>query len=96
MRLKWTRRALRDFQEAQHYIAQDNVPIAQTVPQRISDAAQTLTENPQMGRPGEAPGTREWVVTSTPYLIVYRIKGQVLEILRVWHGRQDWKNQPTN
>ena len=35
-------------------------------------------------------GTREWVVVRTPYVIVYQVTGGVLEILHVWHGRQDW------
>ncbi|MGH8631179.1 MAG: type II toxin-antitoxin system RelE/ParE family toxin [Burkholderiales bacterium] len=88
--------ALQDFDEAQGYIAQDNPLAAQAVAQRIADAAKRLTENPEIGRPGHVPGTREWVVTRTPHLLVYRINGQTLEILRVWHGRRDWQNQPTN
>lgn len=43
-----------------------------------------------MGRPGVEPGTRHWSVQRTPYLIIYRESVDALEILRVWHGRQDW------
>jgi len=34
-----------------------------------------------------------WVVEHTPYPIVYRISGQDLEVVRIWHGRRDWMNR---
>ena len=42
-----------------------------------------------MGRLGERPGTRELV--APPYVIVYRVKDDVVEILHMWHGAQDWR-----
>ena len=45
-----------------------------------------------MGRQGYVQGAREWLVNGTPYLIVYRVKNDALEILRVWHGRRNWQN----
>lgn len=59
--------------------------------QRIDDAARRLLDHPEIGRPGHVEGTRERVVGKTPYLIVYRVRGQELELLRIWHGRQDWQ-----
>jgi plasmid stabilization system protein ParE len=29
-------------------------------------------------------------------LIVYRVKDDTVEILRVWHGRRNWQVNPTN
>ena len=43
---------------------------------------------PERGRPGIEPGTRE-LTTVWPYVIVYRIGGDTIEVLSVWHGRQD-------
>jgi toxin ParE1/3/4 len=86
--------ALADFLEAQDYIAKDNLLAAQAVAQRIDDAALGLLEHPGIGRPGQVEGTRERMVSNTPYLIVYRVRGQEIELLRIWHGRQDWQNQP--
>lgn len=88
--------ALQDFEEAQDYIAQDNPLAAQAVAQRIADASRQLIDHPEIGRPGHVPGTREWVVSRTPYLLVYRINlaRQALEILRVWHSSRDWQNLP--
>jgi len=94
LKLRWTRPALADLVEAQEYIARDNPAAAQAVAQRVWDAAKRLCDNPQIGRQGHVQGTREWPVTQTPYLIVYRVKDDALEILRVWHGRRDWQKNP--
>ena len=91
--LKWSIKALIDFDEAQAYIAQENAFAAQAVADRIWQASLRLPETPLIGRPGVEPDTRHWVVQRTPYLIVYRVNGDVLEILRVWHGRRDWLNR---
>ncbi len=41
-----------------------------------------------MGRPGDRPGTRELVLTPLPYILVYRVHDDVLEIVSVSHGAQ--------
>ena len=44
-----------------------------------------------MGRPGRVKGTRELVISSTPFVLVYRLKGgQRIEVLRLLHGSQLW------
>jgi addiction module RelE/StbE family toxin len=88
--------ALADFLDAQEYIAQDSPLAAQAVAQRIDEAARGLLDHPHIGRPGHVEGTRERVVSRTPYLIVYRVRGQEIELLRIWHGNQDWQNQPAS
>ena len=42
-----------------------------------------------MGRPGRVSGTRELVIPGTPYIIPYRIRGERLKLVAVFHGRQD-------
>lgn len=93
MRLKWSIKALIDFDEAQVFIAQENQFAAQTVADRIWQASLRLPETPHIGRLGVEPDTRHWVVQRTPYLIVYRVQDETLEILRVWHGRSDWMHR---
>jgi len=92
LKLRWTRLALADFLGAQEHIAKDNPLVAQAVAQRIDEAARGLLDQPHMGRLGHIEGTREQVVSKTPYLIVYRVHGPEIELLRIWHGRQDWQN----
>jgi plasmid stabilization system protein ParE len=57
---------------------------------RIVKAVATLPEFPQSGRPGRRAGTRELVVAKTPFVVAYRVRGDLVEILRVLHGARRW------
>ena len=60
--------------------------MALTIYERID----SLTAFPLLGRPGRAGDTRELVIPGLPYLAVYRLKGDVIEVSRVLHGAQKW------
>jgi predicted transcriptional regulator len=49
-----------------------------------------LSTQPQMGRPGRLPGTRELVLSGTPFIVPYRVKRERLELLAVFDGRRQW------
>jgi hypothetical protein len=49
-----------------------------------------LPDNPEIGRNGRVAGTRELVIPKTPFLVPYRVNGQSLEILRIYHAAQRW------
>ena len=42
------------------------------------------------GRKGRVEGTREWVLTGTPYIVVYVERADGFEVWRVLHGSQEW------
>ena len=90
MKLRWTKRALHQFNDLQAYIANDNPIAAQAVAQQIAEATLLLLREPSIGRPGRIDGTREWVVNRTQYLIAYRIQAESLEIMAVIHSKQSW------
>lgn len=92
LRLRWTIKALIDFDEAQAYIAHENPRAAQVIARRIYQAAERLREHPDIGTPARIQEARTWSVRHTPYLIVYRVRVDVVEIVRLWHGRRDWQN----
>ena len=46
-----------------------------------------------MGRPGRIEGTRELVISRTPYIAAYRIAGDTVRILRLLHGAQQWPDE---
>jgi toxin ParE1/3/4 len=50
---------------------------------------QSLREWPHRGRVGREEGTREILFPPLPYIAVYRVKDQSIEVLRVYHGAQD-------
>ena len=63
---------------------------ASRVATKIHDAVAHLVDHPAMGRPGRIPGTRELIVPGLPYIVPYRIRGEVVEILSVFHAARKW------
>ena len=90
LRLEWTKPAADELEAAQRYYQDLNPIAARALALRIVEAARRLRTHPQLGRDGMRAGTREWVVTRTPYVLVYRTTLHAVEILHVWHGAQDW------
>ena len=52
-----------------------------------------IPENPGIGRSGRVPGTREFVVAHTPYIVPYRVRHGMVEVLRVYHGARRWPDR---
>jgi toxin ParE1/3/4 len=71
-------------------LAQDNPAAAGRVVERIFHAVKLLQENAALGRAGRVPGTRELVVADIGYIIPYRVRGDAVEILRVFHAAPKW------
>ena len=93
MRVRWLRTALLNLDEEAAYIATEDPKAAQLVVARVLEAVATLAEHPALGRPGRVPGTRELVVPRTRYVVPYRVRGDAVEILRVFHtSRRPPKN----
>jgi len=90
VRVRWLRKALANLDEEGEYIARDNPAAAARVVLRILSAVELLKQNPAIGRPGRVAGTRELVVTETPYVVPYRVREDVVEVLRVFHGARRW------
>ncbi len=93
MRVKWLLVALDDLQQAGQYIAESNPAAATKVIDRVFKATRMLADQPGIGRPGRVMGTRELVVTGTPYIVPYRVIEDVVQILRVLHSSRRWPNR---
>lgn len=85
MRLRWLRHALRNLEDEANFIAADDPVAARLVVKRVLDAVAMLPAQPGLGRPGRVAATRELVVLKTRYLVPYRVRGDVIEVLRVFH-----------
>ena len=90
MRVDWLREAAANVSEIKAYIAADDPAAALRIGQRIVDAAEQLVAFPFSGRPGRVAGSRELVVTGSPYIIAYRVAGETVQIVRVLHGARQW------
>ena len=90
MRIVWLDDVITDLSALRCYIAQDSVRSANNVTKKIVATTTLLCEQPQIGRQGRIPHTRELVISDTPYIVPYRVKNQQVEILRVFHGAMEW------
>lgn len=88
--LVWLRRAIADRDAQLDYIAQDNPGAAIEQGDRIAHQVALLAEHPEMGRAGRKQGTRELVISRTPFIVVYRVRSERIELLRLLHGAQQW------
>jgi toxin ParE1/3/4 len=86
----WSPRAVGHLADLRAYIAEDNPAAAGRVAGTILAAVDRLADLPNLGRPGRVAGTRELVIPGTAYVIPYRLRGDRLEIIAVFHGRQRW------
>lgn len=93
MKLLWTERALAEIDAIFTYVAADSPPAAERLAVLIEAKAQLLLDQPNMGRPGRVDGTREFVVTGTPYILPYRVRDGRVEILAVLHASRQWPDQ---
>lgn len=90
MKLVWTPRARAERINAIDYIAEDSPSAALAQLNRIERQTDMLIPHPEMGRVGRRQGTRELVISRTPFIIVYRVKGKRIEVIRLLHGSQQW------
>jgi toxin ParE1/3/4 len=90
VRIKWLRTALKNLADEAEYIALDSPAAAARIVKAISEAVDSLAKYPAIGRPGRVAGTRELVVSGTPYIVPYRVRTGSVEILRIFHGARKW------
>ncbi len=90
MTVRWTTPALRDLEEIGDFIARDDPGAAARVVAKILDHAERLATHPHLGRAGRVVDTRELVISSTPFIAPYRVRGEEVQILAVFHGARRW------
>ena len=90
MNVDWLPSAARTLRNQLSYIAERNPLAAADMSDAIEAAVSRLADFPESARSGRVPGTRELVVPSSPFVVVYRIEATGVVILRVLHGAQKW------
>lgn len=88
--VRWSALAKREFTAAIEYIAVEKPLAAEALAERVAARVDALADNPLIGRPGRRSGTREFVLSSTPFLVIYRAASEEVFVLRFLHGRQIW------
>jgi toxin ParE1/3/4 len=90
VKILWTAAALRHLREAREYIEIDNPSAAIRQIEIVETSVNHLRAFPMMGRTGRRAGTRELPVPSTPYIVVYRVRQETVQILALLHGARYW------
>ena len=90
MLVRWTSSAAEDLKRITRRIRKNNPAAARHVAKTIFEAGNNLGNFSQSGRRGRIPGTREWVFPGWPYILVYEITEHAIQILRIYHGAQNW------
>jgi toxin ParE1/3/4 len=90
MVLRWSEEAANDLERITDYLFENTPQNAPEVIRAVYDAPSALLDFPRRGRPGKKEGTRELVLSPLPYIIVYRIVGDMIQLVRILHGAQNW------
>ena len=91
MNVVWTRAATLELVDhVEGYAARHDPATAYRVFDEVRARAGILSDQPHLGRPGRVAGTREFVVSGTPFILVYQVQSDSVRILRVLHGAQQW------
>jgi len=83
-KIVWADEAVANLESIAAYIHDFNPLAAQRLAQRLKGAADSLAEHSDRGRP-VGRGLRELVIVP-PYLILYRVKNDGVEIISIRHG----------
>jgi toxin ParE1/3/4 len=88
--IAWLTLAAIEKDEIVDYIAERNVLAALGVDQQIGQQVAQLADFPFLGKAGREPDTFELVITKTPYIVAYRVYGDEVQILHVFHEKRNW------
>ncbi len=91
MRIRWAVPAAEDLENIKNYLQQNYPNFAEPTVRAIYQRILSLKTSPNRGRLGHRSGTKELALTPLPCVVVYAVKSEVVEILHIYHGAQDWQ-----
>lgn len=94
MQVRWSPTAAEDVSRIFEYIRQENRSGAERVVRTIYESAGSLASFPNRGKTGRVEGTRELPLPSLPFVVVYRVFDDAVEIVNIIHGAQRWPPKP--
>ena len=90
LEVRWTQIALEDLKSTHEYILKENRSAAFQVINKITLSIEQICGFPHIGKVGRATGTQELVVPNVPFVIVYRVRSNVVEVLAILHQTRRW------
>lgn len=95
-KIRWSPEAADDLLHIADFIAFDSPENADAVADRIYERIGRLAQFPHTGRRGVVAGSRELVLTPLPFVVVYRVVQDAVEVSRILHGAQRWPRSSHN
>ncbi len=89
MTVEWLAEALINLADILDAVGEESPQGAARLASEIQSRTARLETHPKLYKAGRVRGTRECVVTEN-YLLIYRLQGENVQILRVLHARQQW------
>ena len=93
MSLLYTERALHDLERLFEFVAEKDPDAAGRVGRQLLDSLERLAGQPGIGQAlegsDERPLRQQWVARD--YVIRYRVRGDDVIVVRLWHGREAWR-----
>ncbi|MGF9691554.1 type II toxin-antitoxin system RelE/ParE family toxin [Rhizobium sp. 0TCS1.26] len=86
MKLRITRRALRQIEHALEFIRSISPTGAASVAARLDEIIEVLKQQPQIGRRTNRAGVRRVVLLPYPYILFYRVGQDEIIVLRFLHA----------
>jgi len=93
MQVRWTTAAATDLENIADYLFEKTPQNAARLIRDICAAVLSLRTYPNRGRSGKKSETRELVLPSLPYVVVYKVAGDTLYVARILHGAQNWPRE---
>ena len=91
MEVRWSMPAAEDLERICEWIERDNPEAARRVARTIYEKCGRLKDFPNLGRASlRMDGRRELTFAPLPYIVVYQVRLDAVEILRIFHGAQGW------
>ena len=90
----WRERALQDIDRLYDFLYKKSEEAAEKAAQVVLRGSSLLEESPRLGRPmADGTGRRELFIPfgARFYVLRYFLTGETVVIVRVWHGREDRK-----
>lgn len=85
MKVRFLKRAVQDLINIEAFTRKESPRGAARVGARIRKRADDLAQFPEQGTPSDKAGVRQLYVPKTPYIIIYRIKSDEVQIITILH-----------
>lgn len=93
----WTTDALADLDSIVQHIARRSPEYAPVFVQKVVDAVERLGDFPRLGRVAPEFNDRSLrEIIFQNYRIIYKIQGEIIAIIAVWHGAVDLRRRITS